>query len=285
MATLRYSAALSTLQTMDTTRGCMTGLEELWKWELQAHHFVGDYAGGLEHWRRPRAAQPGDYRLCVLGIPGLLAPRRETAVDSLISSCANLTGVGFPAKIPNRDYFDLALPHYLAHGNIAAARRAADRMRPALAKYAQAEKPKALDLALIDCMFGDWAGCYPKVVAATDSDLIDLRRLGVVAAHAGDTARVRSVLRFFEAHAATMHRGYPKLFHAMIAIAGGKHDNALWLLGQAMSEGVSPSGSEWFARQKLGDKPHTVDFDLYHAWEFLPLRGDPVFEAMFRGRK
>lgn len=287
MATLRYEGALETLHSMDFTSGWMTDLEELWQWDLQAHHLVGDNAGALEHWRRLRAAHPDDMSICNAAIPAFIELRRETAVDSLIASCASLVGrPSGPAKIPNRAYFDIALPHYLAHGNLAAARRAADRMRPALARYAPTERPKARDLAYIDCMFGEWTVCYPKIVAATDTAPVDLRRLAVAAAHVGDTARVRAALQFVDTHSSSMHRGDPDLFRAMVAIAGGERLRGLNLLGHAMEfRGLSPSGSEWVVRTPPGGGRRALAFDLYHAWELLPLRGDTLFEVMLRAGK
>jgi len=290
MATRRYAKALVTLHAMGATSGWMTDLSERWKWDLQAHHLLGEYSVGLEHWRTLRAAHPDDSKVCLWGVPDLIALRRETAVDSLIATCAALVGgtlTGAPL-IPNRSYFDIALPHYLAHGNIAAARRAADRIRPELARFAKAQRPKARDLATIDCMLGDWAVCYPKLMLVAEIGPLGRRRLGVAAAHMRDTVGVNAALQFFDSNEVSMHRGYPDFARAMIASAGGKRMSALALFDRARRAGLSPAGSEWTVWGTFGTTaagPMGSNYDWYHAWELLPLYGDPILEAMIRAQK
>jgi hypothetical protein len=221
-----------------------------------------------------------------MGLPDLVALNREAAVDAQVAHCASLVGgsTNGPAKIPNRSYFSIVIPHYIAHGNREAAIRAAARIRPAFQKYAAKEPAKARDLATIDCMLGDWATCYPPLAMSTmrAGELYEygIRRLGVAAARMGDTLAVHAALFAIDSAAAWQHRGHAELARAMIYLAAGRRDTAVGWLGRARNAGAAPSATEWVAW------PATLGHDdWYHAWELLPLRGDPIFEGIVRPRK
>jgi len=137
-------------------------------------------------------------------------------------------------------------------------------------------------------MLGEWAACYPPLVRWTrrSNELnVSMRRLGVTAAHMGDSSGVRAALLAIDSAAAGLPRGHALVSRAMIHAAAGRRDSAIVLLGRAIDAGVTPTGTEWLPWHGTPDDPVRWRQDWYHAYEFLPLRGDPVFEANLRPRK
>ena len=291
MATRRYRGALTSLTTIARQRAWFAERHELWQWDLAALHALGEYETGIKHFEQVAARYPDDYFVCLWGIPDLVALGREAAVDSMVTRCASTIGgiVKGPSKIPNRSYFSHVIPHYLAHGNRDAAMRAAVRVRPGFEKYASVEPPKARDLATIDCMLGDWTICYPPLVTATYKSQeryeYGLRRLGVAAAHVGDSSHVSAVVRSLDSVSTSLHRGYALMARGMIHAAAGRRDSAIFCLSRAIQAGLSPTGTEWIPGPGPPELLVGLVNDWYHAYELAPLRGDPVFEAMLRARK
>jgi DNA-binding SARP family transcriptional activator len=286
MATRRYAEAIRTLHQLAELKGWLSELNELWQWDIQAHHLTGDDKGALAHWKELRSSRTPETGYCPWAIPSLVALDREAAVDSLVAECVKTDPYPAP-NIPDRIYFDNVLPEYVARRNLAAARRVVARIRPEFERYAARMPPKAHDLAYMECMLGEWETCYTHLRASIDTSrttFLDMRRLAVAAAHVGDSAMANAALRWFDANAPNEHRGWTPMFKAMIVSASGDKIGAAGLMAQAMNEGVAPCGCEWQSwPNHWGRGPEW--FSNWHSmWELQPLRGFRAFDLLVRER-
>lgn len=194
----------------------------------------------------------------------------------------------YPApNIPDRMYFDNVLPEYIAHRNVAAAQRVVARIRPEFERYAASMPAKAHDIAYMECMLGQWQSCYARLRASVDTgraNFLDMRRLGVAAAHVRDTAMASAVLRHFEAEASREHRGWTAMFRAMTVAPSGDLTGAASLMAQAMNTGVAPCGCEWQSWPNSHGRGPEWFSNWYSMWELQPLRGFPAFDLLLRQR-
>lgn len=277
-----FRGARRVLATIDPARdlGWLTDSAKTLYWRdyTGALHFTGDYAAELRHAERlvrefPRRSVMRLFAgraLAGLGRGGEALAQVEAALRLPADASARVSGGLSPGHIASLLALDLQV-----HGDSAAARAAAERT---VAWYG--EDPKARLAARYERYFLARAlmllGRLDEAVAAVAlraaADSIDVLYLGLEGVLAGYQGARAQAQRVEQRLAAMTHQSVvanTSAQRARIAVVLGDAELSLRLLEAAIDQGVprAPTG-----------------MDLHHESVYGPLRGNPVFERLNRGR-
>lgn len=260
-ATRRYHEAIEQYHGVHAAPAWVSGLHLRHRGDLWAHRLLGDLDVAIAEWRQVVAQNPDAVDLCELGIGLFAAAGRESSVDSVITACEQL-----PASRRDTDRtLVMAGGNFRMRGHDAAAQRVFRRalsIRTRLA--AEGARPKG-SVAMIHADLGEWQAAYDILRPIASPNAFQRVMLGVAAAHVGDTATARAVIRWTDTQS---KRDGAEMDRAFIEAALGERDQAIASLRAAVRSGVVPGFANWYVRPEL-----------------LPLRGDPRFEDLIRPRR
>lgn len=253
MSTRRYRRAIEALHRLRESPGWLLDLGQHRLWDLWAHRWTGDYAGGIAEWRQWVAERPNDQSVCRRGFMQLAAAGREKEVDSLLVAC-----VGAPAPTEAvATALNNAGLNYRASGYAREAERAFTRLLTVRMDQAARDTSVRFQVAKAHMELGQWREAYEILWARDFRTRAERVAFAVAAANVGDTASAVAALRVLEGKESTW------VDRAAILAALSRRDEAIGLLTAAAQAGVVPMWDGWYLRSDLD-----------------PLRSDPRFQRL-----
>lgn len=281
----RVRHGLELLESVDPRTGVMRPIaDQLMRDIATAHHQLGDYEGEktvLERWDGWAEAASG-HESQVRILAG--QQRVEEALSDAVEAASRIVARGgdfWPADIVCH-----AAREIHAHGSDQDSRPAREACLDAVVRGGAALDDSVRFLPRLgDALFRlgrleQAAGAYGDLLrlvpehssAVAPLELLALGRLGVIATMQGDEEAARRWEARLRAYDSPYVGGRPGLWRAKMAVARGDRDQAVALLRQAFSQGLS------FWSSDHGDRMH-VEVGL------APLFDDPAYRAMVAPRE
>jgi DNA-binding SARP family transcriptional activator/tetratricopeptide (TPR) repeat protein len=261
MSVRRYREVIRVLHAMDRSRGWLATLHQLRTFDLNAHRLLGEAPIALREWRAMRAGNPTDFGLCFQGSMIFGALGDEPGLEALAAECAALPDA--PGEVAS--LWEQGGRAMRSGGHRAAAQRAFERALAIRRGLADQGPGARHNLAVVLSELGEWGEAHEVMKGALQpANLTHRMRMGVIAAHVGDTAAVRAAVEFFDQRPAS-RRGTPEADEArgFIQLALGNLEEGTRLLARARDHGKAPGFNNWYLR-----------------FELEPLRGTPRYREL-----
>jgi DNA-binding SARP family transcriptional activator/TolB-like protein len=237
--------------------------------DINAHHMAGDFNGALREARESHVREPRVWMYCSKIIEQDGALGRVDEAENVIASCQGApdapTDLGFP--------FFMLGQELQAHGHSVDGQRALARCVALRLDYAARHSDGGGGSVgpASQCYFegGDWKNAYTQLrndISQYGNPAKAHMMLGIAAAHVGDTATAREMLRWHELR--TPSNSDHLWYRAGILLALDRRDDAIELLRQAVNSG-SPA----------------IMTHINNVRAFLPLHGDPRFDTLVAPRR